>query len=46
MDIVITKDDFSTLANIVIVDPTHTNLVQHVLSMTMHVATIVAQDKT
>jgi len=46
MDIVITKDDFWTLANIVIANPTHTNLVQLVLSMTMHVATIAAQDKT
>jgi hypothetical protein len=46
MDIVITKNDFWTLANIVIANPTHTNLVQLVLSMTMHVATIAAQDKT
>ncbi len=41
MDIVIIKDDFQTLVNVVIVDSTHTNLVQRVSMTTLH-ATIVA----
>jgi hypothetical protein len=45
VDIVIIKDNFSTLANIIIVNPICTNLVQHTLMMTMHVATIATQDK-
>jgi hypothetical protein len=44
MDIVIIKDDFQTLANIVIIDLTCTDLVQHALTMTMHVTTIAIQD--
>jgi hypothetical protein len=45
MNIIITKDNFQTLRNVVIVDLTHTNLVQHVSMMTMQAATIVVQDK-
>jgi len=41
MDIVIIKDDFQTLANVVIVNSTHINLVQCVSMTTLH-ATIVA----
>ncbi len=44
MYIVITKDNFLTLADVVIVDLTCTNLVQCVSMMTAHVATIVTQD--
>jgi hypothetical protein len=43
VDIVITKDDFRTLVDVVIVDPTCTNLVQHV-STTTHAIIVVAQD--
>jgi hypothetical protein len=46
MDIVVTKDDFCILADIVIVNPTCIDLVQSTLSMIMHATTIVAQDKT
>jgi hypothetical protein len=45
VDIVITKDNFRTLANVVIVNPTHTNLVQHVLTTTTHAVTIAIQNK-
>jgi hypothetical protein len=45
VDIVITKDNFWTLANIVIGNLTHINSMQRVLTMTTHVMTIVAQDK-
>ncbi len=46
VDIVVTKDDFWILADIVIVNPTCIDLVQSTLSMIMHATTIVAQDKT
>jgi hypothetical protein len=42
VDIVITKDDFRTLANIIIVNSTHIDLVQHALTMTTHATMIVA----
>jgi len=45
VDIVITKDNFRTLANIVIVDLICTNLVQCALTMTMHGTTFVIQYK-
>jgi hypothetical protein len=45
MDIVIIKDSFCTLANVVIIDLTYRDLVQHVSMMTTHVAIIVTQDK-
>jgi hypothetical protein len=45
VDIVITKDSFRTLADIIIANMTHTNLVQHALMTTMHVTTIATQDK-
>jgi hypothetical protein len=44
VDIVITRDNFCTLAN-VIVDPTPIYLVQCVLMTTSHVAIIATQDK-
>jgi hypothetical protein len=46
MDIVITRDGFQTLVDIIITDPTRTNLVQCASTTTTHVATIVAQNKT
>jgi hypothetical protein len=46
VDIIITIDNFQTLAIVVIVDLTHTNLVQCVLTMTTHLAIVVTQDKT
>jgi len=45
MDIVIIKNNFWTLANVVIVDLTCTNLVQHVLMTITHATTIVVQNK-
>jgi hypothetical protein len=44
MDIVITRDNFQTLANIIIVDLIHPYLVQ-CASMTTHAVTIVVHDK-
>jgi hypothetical protein len=40
MDIVITKNGFQTLVNVVIIDLTCTYLVQRVLTMTTHVTTL------
>ncbi len=42
VDIVITKDDFQTLAKIVIVNSTHIDLVQHAFTTTTHAIIIVA----
>jgi hypothetical protein len=44
-DIVITRDIFQTLVDIVIVNLIHTNLVQHASTMTTHPTTIIAQNK-
>jgi hypothetical protein len=41
MDIVIIRDCFHTLTDVVIIDPTHTNLVQHASMMITHAMTIV-----
>jgi len=43
VDIVITKDDFRTLVDVVIIDFTCTNLVQHVSTIT-HAIIVVAQN--
>jgi hypothetical protein len=43
--IVITRDGFWTLVDVVIVDPICRNLVQHVLTMTLHATTIAIQNK-
>jgi hypothetical protein len=45
VDIVITRDNFRTLANVVIVDLICINLVQHALTTTMHATIIAFQDK-
>jgi hypothetical protein len=45
MDIVITRDCFRILADVVIIDLTHTDLVQHASTMTTHAMTIIVQDK-
>jgi hypothetical protein len=45
MDIVIIKDDFHTLANFVIANSIHTNLVQHVSTTTLHATIVAAKDK-
>jgi hypothetical protein len=45
MDIVITRNSFQTLANIVIVNLTHIDLVQCALTMIVHAIIVVAQDK-
>ncbi len=45
VDIVITKDGFWTLVDIVIADLTRTNLVQCALTTTTHATTIVPQNK-
>ncbi len=45
IDIVITRDNFQTLTNIVIADPTCTNLVQHTSITTAHAGTIAVQNK-
>jgi hypothetical protein len=44
MDIVIIKNNFCTLADVVIANPSHINLMQHASTMIMHVATITVQD--
>jgi len=45
MDIVITRDDFWTLTDIVIANLTHTNLVQHALTMTTQASIVATQNK-
>jgi hypothetical protein len=45
VDIVITKDNFQTLADVVIADLTRPNLVQRASMMTTHASTIVARNK-
>jgi len=45
IDIVITKNKFRTLADVVIVNPTHINLVQQASMITTHRAIVAAQDK-
>jgi len=44
-NIVITRNNFQTLTNIVIANPTHTNLVQHNSITTAHAGTVATQDK-
>jgi hypothetical protein len=46
VDIIITKDNFRTLMDVVIANLTHTNLVQHASTMIMHVTIVIVQDKT
>jgi len=46
MDILITRDDFRTLMDIIIVDSTHTNMVQWTLTTTTHVVMMATQEKT
>jgi len=45
VDIVITRDSFQTLADVVIIDPTRPNLVQHVFTTITHAMIVVTQDK-
>jgi hypothetical protein len=45
MDILITKNNFQTLMNVIIVDLTHTDMVQRTSIMTTHVMMLVVQDK-
>jgi hypothetical protein len=45
MDIVIIRDNFRTLADVVIANPTCPNLVQHASMTTLHATTIVVQNK-
>ncbi len=45
VDIVITKNSFWTLVNVIIVDPTHIDLVQNVLMKTTYAIAIVIQNK-
>ncbi len=45
MDIVIIRDFFCTLADVVITDLTHIDLVQCASIMTMHATTIIVQEK-
>jgi hypothetical protein len=45
VDIVITKDIFQTFVDIIIVNLTHTNLMQHALTTTTHPTTVIAQNK-
>ncbi len=45
VDVVITKDNFQTLVDIVIVNQIRTDLVQHASTMIVHAATIAAQNK-
>jgi hypothetical protein len=46
MDIFIIKNSFQTLVDIIIVDLTHLDLVQHVLTTIVHATIVVVQDKT
>jgi len=46
MDNLITKNDFYTLMDIVIVDSIHIDMVQWTLTTTTHATTIVVQEKT
>jgi len=45
VDIAITKDIFQTFVDVIIVNLTHTNLVQHALTTTTHPTTVIAQNK-
>jgi hypothetical protein len=45
MDVVSTRDGFRTLVDIVITDPTNTNLVQYALTIIAHATTVATQDK-
>jgi hypothetical protein len=45
MDIIITENDFQTFANVIIVNLTCLDMVQHGSTMTTHASTIVAKDK-
>jgi len=45
IDIVITRNRFRTLADVVIVDPTHINLMQQASMTTKHWTTVAAQNK-
>ncbi len=45
MDIVITRDNFRTLANVVITNPTHINLVQCASMTIVDAVIVIAQDK-
>jgi hypothetical protein len=45
VDIIIIKNNFQTLANIVIADLNYTNLAQCALTTIMHVVIVVAQDR-
>jgi hypothetical protein len=45
VDILITKNGFQTLVDVAIANSTHTNLVQHVLIVTVHATIVVVQDK-
>jgi hypothetical protein len=45
VDIVITRDSFQTLANVVIIDSTRPNLVEHVFTIITHATIVAAQDK-
>jgi hypothetical protein len=44
--VVITKNNFHTLMDLVIANLTHTNMVQRTSTMTTHATTMVAQEKT
>ncbi len=46
MYVIITRDYFWILADVVFTNPIHTNLVQHASTMTMHVTIVVVQNKT
>ncbi len=46
MDILITKDGFQTLMDVIIVDSIHTNMVQRASTTMTHVMMMVAQEKT
>ncbi len=46
VNIIITKDNFRTLMDVVITISTHTNLVQHASTMIMHATIVIVQNKT
>jgi hypothetical protein len=46
VDILITTDNFQTLMDVVIIDPTCINMVQRTSTMTTHAMTLATQKKT
>jgi hypothetical protein len=46
VDIIVITNDFQTLMDVVIADPTHIDMVQQILTMITNALMMVAQEKT